>query len=188
MVFQIVIKNNAMKNLKDIKIKDQELLNNPLDNTFVVNPVIHKKLEMKINMIILLKITTVTDIIKTTTPITMTDIEVTTDTEATVEIIHKIVIDLIFDKDITIDLKTHTDLDPDMTIIINEELHPDFHIGHHTETTPIIDIILDQDVNLVLNHKKTPLDDTFTRIDLHPDQEITDHDLEHPHKTDNKIE
>ena len=28
MEFQIVIKINAMKNIKDIKIKDQELLNN----------------------------------------------------------------------------------------------------------------------------------------------------------------
>ena len=95
MAFQFVIKNNAMKNIKDIKIRDQELLNNPLYNTSVVNPVIHKKIEMKIKMIILLKITTVIDIIKTTTPTTMTDTEKTTDTEATVEIIHKIIIDLI---------------------------------------------------------------------------------------------
>ena len=57
-------------------------------------------------MIILLKITTVIDIIKTTTHITRNDIEITTDTEATVEIIHKIVIDLILDKDFTIDLKS----------------------------------------------------------------------------------
>ena len=95
MAFQFVIKNNAMKNIKDIKIRDQELLNNPLYNTSVVNPVIHKKIEMKIKMIILLKITTVIDIIKTTTSTTMTDPEKTTDTEATVEIIHKIFIDLI---------------------------------------------------------------------------------------------
>ena len=123
MVFQIVIKNNAMKNNKDIKIRDQELLNNHLYNTSIVNPVIHKNIEMKIKMIILLKITTVIDIIKTTNPTTMTDIVTTTDTEATVEIIHKITIDLILDKDITIDLKAHTNLDPDMTIIIREELH-----------------------------------------------------------------
>ena len=75
-----------------------------------------------------------------------------------------------------------------MTIIIKEELHPHLHIDHHTETTPIIDLILDQDIDLVLNHKETPLDDAITRLELHPDQEITDHDLEHPHKTDNKIE
>ena len=105
MVFQIVIKNNAMKNIKDIKIRDQELLNNPLYNTSVVNPVIHKKLEMKIKMIILLEITTVIDIIKITTPTTMTDIEITTDIEVTAAIIHKRVIDLILDKDITIDLQ-----------------------------------------------------------------------------------
>ena len=117
MVFQIVIKNNSMKNIKDIKIRDQELLNNPLYNTSVVNPVNHKKTEMKTKMIILLKTTTVIDIIKTTTPTIMTDIETTTDTEAIEENIHKIFIDLILDKDTTIDLKTHTHLDPDMTII-----------------------------------------------------------------------
>ena len=188
MVFQIVIKNNAVKNIKDIKIRDQELLNNPLYNISVVNPVSHKKIEIEIKMIILLKITTVTYIIKTTTPTTMTDIERTTDTEATVEIAHKIIIDLSLDKDFTVDLKAHTHLDPDMTIIIKEELHPDLHIDHHTETTPIIDIILEQDIDLVLNHKETPLDDIITRMDLHPDQKITDHNLGHPHKTDNKIE
>ena len=188
MVFQNVIENNAMKNIKNIKIRDQELLNNPLYNNSAVNPVIHKKTAMKIKMLILLKITTVIDIIKTTTPTTMIDIEITTDTEATVEIIHKIIIDLILDKDITIDLKAHTHLYPDMTITIKKELHPDLHVDHHTETTPIIDIILDQYVDLVLNHKETTLDDTIIRIDLHLDQEITDHDLEHPHKTDNKTE
>ena len=75
--------------------------------------------------------------IQTTTPTTMTDIAITTDTEATVEIIHNIIIDLILDKDITIDLKAHTHPDPDMTIIIQEELHLDLHIDHHTEITPI---------------------------------------------------
>ena len=74
-----------------------------------------------------------------------------------------------------------------MTIIIKEELHPDLHIDHHIETTPIIDIIHDQDIDLVLNHKETLLDDTITHIDLHLDQESTDHNLEHPHNTDNKI-
>ena len=143
---------------------------------------------MKIKMTILLKITTVIDIIKTITLTTMIDMERTTDTEATVEIIHKICIDLILDKDTVIDLKAHTNLDLEMTIIIKEELHPDLHIDHHTETTPIIDTILDQDIDLVLNHKETPLDDIITRIDLHPDQESTDHDLEHLHKTDNKTE
>ena len=118
----------------------------------------------------------------------MTDTEITRDTEAIVEIIHKINIDIALDKAITIDLKAHTHLHSNMTIIIKEELHPDLHMDHHTETTPIIDIFLDQDIDLVLSHKETPSDDTFTRIDLHPDQEITDHDLEHPHKTDNKIE
>ena len=176
-----------MKNIKDIKIRDQELLNNPLYNTSVVNLVIHKKIEIKIKMVILLEITTVTDIIKITTPTTMTVVEITTDTEATVEIIHKIIIDLILDKDITIDLQVHTHLDPDMTIIIKEEIHPDLHLDHHRETTPIIDIIHDQDIDLVLNHKETLLDDTLTRIDLHLDQEITDHDLDDHHKTDNKI-
>ena len=64
MVFQIVFKNNAMKKIKDIKIRDQELLDNPLYNISVVNPVIHKKIKMKTKMTILNKITTVTDIIK----------------------------------------------------------------------------------------------------------------------------
>ena len=64
MVFQIVIKNNVMKNIKDIKIRDQELLNNPLYNTSVVNPVFHKKIEMNLKTNILLEITTVIDITK----------------------------------------------------------------------------------------------------------------------------
>ena len=144
-----------MKNIKDIKISDQELLTNPLYNISVVNPVIHKKIEMKIKMIILLETTTVIDIIKKTTLTSTTVIEITSDIEATVEIIHKIIIDPILDKDVTIDLQVHTHLDPDMTTIIKEELHPDLHIDHHTETTPIIYIIHDQDMNLVLNHKET---------------------------------
>ena len=184
MVIQIVIKNNVMKKIKDIKIRDQELLNNPLYNISVVNPVILKKRKMKIKMIILLETTTVIDIIKITTLTIMTDIEITTDIEATVENVHKIIIDQILDKDTLIDLHVHTHLDPDMTTIIREELH----IDHHIETTPIINIIHDQDIDLVLNHKETPLDDTITHIDLHLDLEITDQDLEHPHKTDNKTE
>ena len=75
-----------------------------------------------------------------------------------------------------------------MTTIIKEELHPDLHIDHHTETTLITDIILDQDIDLVLNHKEIPVDDIIILIDLHPNQEITDHDLEHLHRTDNKTE
>ena len=184
MVFQIVIKNNVMKNIKDIKIRDQELLSNPLYNTSVVNPVIHKEIETKIKMINLLEITTIIDIFKTTTLTITTDIKITIDIEATVEIIHKIIIDLVLDKDITIDLQVHTHLDPDMTPIIEEELHPDLYIDHHTETTTIIDIIHDQDIDLVLNHEETPLDDTITQRDFHLDQVIIDQDLEHPHKTE----
>ena len=116
---------------------------------------------MKMKMTILLKITTVIDIIKTTTPTTMTDIEITTDTEATVEIIHKLIIDLIVDKDFTIDLQIHTHLDPDMTIIIKEELLLNSHIDLFIETTLIVDVILDQDIDLVPNHKEIPLDDTI---------------------------
>ena len=158
--------------------------NNPCYNISVVNPVILKK----IKMIILLATTTVIDITNKTNLTIMTNIEITTDMEATVEIIHKIFIDQILDRNISIDLQVHTHLDPDMTTIIKKELHPDLHIDHHTEITPIIDIIHDQDIDLVLNHKEAPLDDTITYIDLHLDQEITDQDLEHPHKTDNKTE
>ena len=169
MVFQIVIKNNVMKNIKDITIRDQVLLNNPLYNTSAVNPVIHKKIKMKIKMIILRETTTVIDIIKITTLTIRTDIEITTDIEATVEIIHKIIIDLNLDKDITIDLQVHTHLEPDMTTITEEELHADLHIDHHTKTTRILDIIHDQDIDLVLNHKETLLDDIITHIDLRLD-------------------
>ena len=110
------------------------------------------------------------------------------DTEVTVEIIHKTTINLILDKDTTIDPKVHTHPDLYMTPIIKEELHPDPHIDHHTETTLITDIILDQDLDLVLNHKEIPLDDIINHIDLRPNQEITDHDLEPLHRTDNKTE
>ena len=83
-----------MKNTKDIKIKDPELLNNPLYNTSAVNLIIHKIIEMTIKMIILLERMIVLDITKTTTIETMIDIEVT------VETIHKIITDQILDKDI----------------------------------------------------------------------------------------
>ena len=153
MVFQIVIKNNVMKNIKDIKIRDQELLNNPLYNTSIVNPVVREKIEMKIKMIIALETTTVMDIIKITTLTITTDIEITIDIEATVEIIHNIIIDLTLDKDTTIDLQVHTHRDPDMTTIIKEELHPDLHIDHHSETTQIIDISHDQDIDLIQRYR-----------------------------------
>ena len=84
----------------------------------------------------------------------MIDIEIMIDTEITAEIIHKTTIDLIVDQYITIDPKVYTHLDLDMTTIIREELHLDPHRDHHTETTLITDIILDQDIDLALNHKK----------------------------------
>ena len=68
-----------------------------------------------------MEITIVVDIIKTTTPTIMTDIEITTDTEEIVEIFQKIITDLFLDKNTTIDLKAHTHLDPDMTIIIRKD-------------------------------------------------------------------
>ena len=134
-------------------------------NNSVKNPEIHKKIEAKINLI-LLETTTVIEIIKITTLTITTDIEITIEIEAIVEIIHKIIIHLILDKSITIGLQVHTHLDPDRTTIIKEELHPDLHIDHHTETTPIIDIFHDQDVDLVVNRNETPLDDTITHIDF----------------------
>ena len=149
MVFQIVIKNNVMMNTKDIKLKDQELLNNPLYNTFVVNPIIHKKLEMKTQMLTPLMTMIVVNIPKITT---MTDTERPIDIAVTVEIIPKIIIDLTPDKDITIDIEVHIDLDT--KIITNEELRLDLHIDIHTEITLITDTILDPDTDLVFNHKK----------------------------------
>ena len=186
-VFQIVIKNNVTKNTKNIEIRDQEHPNNLLYNASVVNPAILKKIELKIKLNILLEIMTVIDIVKTTPTIAI-DLEIMIDTEVTVEIIHKTTIDLILDKDTTIDPKVHAHLDPDMTSIIKEELHPNPHIDHYTGTTLITDIILDQDIDLALNHKETPLGDIITHIDLHPNQEIKDHDLERLHRTDNKTE
>ena len=143
---------------------------------------------MKTKMVILLEIMIVIILIKTITPTTTTDIETMTDIEAIVEIIHKIIIDFFPDKYITIDLQVHINLDPDMTISFKEELLLDLHKDLPIETTLITDTILDQDIDPVLNHMETPLDDTIIHIDLHPDQEIVDQDLEHLHKTDNKIE
>ena len=108
------------------------------------------------------------------------------DIVAIVENIRKTTIDQIIDKDITIDLEVRIDLD--LMNIIKEELHLDLHIDLHTEITQITDITLAQDTDLVLNHKETPLNDIFIHIDLHQDLEILDHDLEHPHETDNKTE
>ena len=107
---------------------------------------------------------TVIDIAKTTPTIAI-DIEIMIDTEVTVENILKTTIDLILDKDTTIDPKVHTHPDLDMTTKIKEELHPDPHIDHHTETTLITDIIHDQGIDLALNHKQIPLDDIITHID-----------------------
>ena len=185
-VFQNVTKNNKMKNTKNIEIRDQELPNNRSYNTSVVNPAILKITEVKIKLIILPEIMIVVDIAKITT--IMIDKEIMIDTEVTAEIIHKAIIDLIRDKDTTIDLKVHIHPDLDMTTIIKEELHPDLHIDHHTETPLITDIILDQDIDLVLNHKEIPLANIIIHIDLHLNQEITDYDLEHLHKIDNRIE
>ena len=83
-VFQIVIKNNVMTNTKDIKVKDQELLNNPLYNTFVVNSKLHNKLEMKTQMLTLLMTMIVVNITKI---ITMIDTDIMIDIVVTVEII-----------------------------------------------------------------------------------------------------
>ena len=185
-VFQIVTKNNVMKNTKNIEIRDQELPNNRSYNTSVVNPAILKITELKIKLIIFPEIMIIVDIAKIFT--IMIDIGIMIDTEVTAEIIHKTIIDLILDKDTTIDLNVHIHPDLDMTTTIKEELHPDLHIDDHTETPLIIDIILDQDIDLVLNHKEIPLDDIIIHIDLHPNQEVTDHDLEHLHRIDNKIE
>ena len=175
-VFQTVIKNNVMMNSKNTITKDHELLNNPLYNIFAVNLKAFKKLEMTIQ-ILTPQITIVTSIIKITTTI---------DIVAIVENIRKTTIDQILDKDITIDLEVHIDLD--LIIIIKEELHLDLHIDLHTEITQITDITLAQDTDLVLNHKETPLNDIIIHINLHQDLKILDHDLEHPHETDNKTE
>ena len=182
MVFQTVIKNNVMMNTKNTKTKDHQLFNNLLYNIFAVNLITHKKLEMTIQ-ILTPQITIVTNIIKITITI---DTEIMIDFVAIVENIRKTTTDQILDKDITIDLEVHIDLD--LIIIINEELHLDLHIDLDTEITQITDITLAQDKDLVLNHKETPLNDIIIQINLHQDLEILDHDLEHPHETDNKTE
>ena len=162
--------------------KDHELLNNPLYNIFVVNLIIHKKIKTRIQIF-----TPQTMIVTNTIKITLTiDIEITIDTAVIVEKLCKTTIDLILDNDITIDLEAHIDLD--LIIIIKEELHLDLHIELHIEITQTTDITLAQDIDHVLNHKKIPLNDIITHIDLHQDLEILDHDLEHPQETDNKTE
>ena len=140
-------------NTKNTITKDHELLNNLLYNNFAVNLITHKKLEMTIQ-ILTPQIMIVTNIIKITITI---DTEITIDIVAIVENIHKTTTNQILDKDITIDLETHIDLD--LIIIINEELHLDLHIDLHTEITQITDIPLAQNIDLVLNHKETPLND-----------------------------
>ena len=116
--------------------------------------------------------------------ITITKIMI--DIVAIVENIRKTTIDQILDKDITIDLEVHIDLD--LIIITKEELHLDLHIDLHIEITQITDITLAPDTDLVHNHRETPLDDIIIHIDLHQDLEILDHDLERPQETDNKTE
>ena len=116
----------------------------------------------------------------------MIDTEIMIDIVAIVKNIRKTTTDLILDKDITIDLEAHIDLD--LIIIIKEELHLDLHIDLHIEITQITGITLAQDTDLVLNHKETPLNDIIIHIEVHQDLEILDHDLEHPHETDNKTE
>ena len=169
-------------NTKNTITKDHELFNNLLYNIFAVNLITHKKLELTIQ-ILTPQITIVTNIIKITITI---GTEIKIDIVAKVENICKTTIDQILDKDNTVDLEVQIDLD--LIIIIKEELHLDLHIDLHTEITQITDIILAQDTDLVLNHKETPLNDIIIHIDLHQDLEILDHDLEHPHETDNKTE
>ena len=115
-------------NTKNTKTKDHELLNNLLNKIFAVNLITHKKLEMTIQ-ILTPQITIVTNIIKITITI---DTEIMIDIVAKVENIRKTTIDQILDKDITIDLEVHTDLD--LIIIINEELHLDLHIDLQKES------------------------------------------------------
>ena len=124
-VSQIVIKNNVMMNTKNTITKDHELLNNLLYNIFAVNLIIHKKNEMTIQSLTP-QIMIVTNIIKITI---MIDTERMIDIVAIVENIRKTTTDLILDKDITIDLEAHIDLN--LIIIIKEELHLDLLIDLH---------------------------------------------------------
>ena len=119
LVFQIVIKNNVMTNTRNTITKDHELLNNLLYNIFAVNLIIFKKIEMTIQ-ILTPQIMIATNIIKITI---MTDMEILIDIVAIVENVHKTTIDQILDKDFTIDLEAHIDLD--LIIIIKEGLHLD---------------------------------------------------------------
>ena len=148
-------------NTKNTITKDHELLNNLLYNIFAVNLIIHKKIEMTIQ-ILTPQIMIVTNIIKI---IIRIDTEIMIDIVAIVENIRKTTTDLILDKDITIDLEAHIYLD--LIIIIKEELHLDLHIDLHIEITQITGITLAQDTDLVLNHKETPLNDIIIHIDLH---------------------
>ena len=170
-----------MMNTKNTITKDHEL-NNLLYNIFAVNLIIHKKIEMTIQ-ILTPQIMIVTNIIKITI---MIDTEIMIDIVAIVENIRKTTIDQILDKDFTIDLEVHIDLD--LIVIIKEELHLDLHIDLHIKITQITDITLAQDTDLVPNLKETPLNDIIIHIDLHQDLEILNHDLEHPQETDNKTE
>ena len=171
-----------MMNTKNTITKDHELLNNLLYNIFAVNLIIHKKIVMIIQILTPQKMI-VANILKITI---MIDTEIMIDIVAIVEKIRKTTIDQILDKDITIDLEAHIDLD--LIIIIKEELHLDLHIDLHKEITQITGITLAQDTDLVLNHKETPLNVINIHIDLHQVLEILDHDLENPQKTDNKTE
>ena len=95
MVLQIFFKRKEMKNTTDTKINYLEHPNNHLYNTFVVKPVIHKMLELNIEMRVPKEIMTthITDTIETlVTRIAMIDIEIMKDTEVKAEIVHKVII------------------------------------------------------------------------------------------------
>ena len=169
-----------MTNTRNTITKDHELLNNPLYNVFAVNLIIPKKIEMTIQTLTP-QIMIVTNTIKITILI---EIEIMIDIVAIVENIHKTTIDQILDKDITIDLEAHIDLD--LIIIIKEGLHLELHLDLHIEITQITGITLAQDIDLVLNHKETPSNDIIIHIDLHQDLEILDQDLEHLKKQTTK--
>ena len=109
------LSKNAMKNIKDRKNQRSRTPQQSFVQYFRSKPSNSQGNRKKI---ILPEITIVIDIIEIKTPTTTTAIEKPTDTEATVEIIQKIIIYLILDKDIPIDLKAHTHLDPIVTIKI----------------------------------------------------------------------
>ena len=89
---------------------------------FRSKPINSQEIELTIQ-ILTPQIMIVTNIIKITI---MIDTEIIIDIVAIVENIRKTTTDLILDKDITIDLEAHIDLD--LIIIIKEELHLDLHI------------------------------------------------------------